>query len=550
MDFGKEITRDFLGSIVDENKNPIYGATIFIKDKIATTDKNGTFIIKDANINERFAYVKAQKIGFIDASRSVVPTNGTNNITIMMLSAAPTATVKSGEASEVKTDDGAIVNLDGNFIKKDGSSYSGDVKVSVHFLNPNDENIDDKMPGMLYAENANGNERMLQTFGMLAVKLTGTNEEGLNLAKGSKAKITMPLDANMTANAPKTIPLWYFNEDKGYWVEEGEAVLQGDKYVGEVSHFSFWNCDIPAEAVRFCLNVNDSNSSTPLVNNWVAITSNTYGTRGGYTNNNGEVCGLIPKNENLVLNVYNKECGNQPIHTSNIGPFTQDTSTSITVDSSLTVLETVTGTFNNCNDTPVINGYVVLKYGNQVFKSIVNNGSFSINMLRCQDKNAFTLEGYDYDNKQTTGEINYTFTTPSTDIGVLKSCDTVTEFIQYTLDGKQHLIFENIGASLYNNSTLNISANSEDLCYIGAFLDDTTSPKYIGTYGTSCNESLGFSLIECISADNCNSPNMKFNVTAIGNVGEYIDFNFNGTYLDYDGNSHTLSGTYHVIRDK
>lgn len=548
INLGKEVARNFLGTIVDKNNIPIPDVSITIKDKTAVTDKNGVFIIKEANVNERFAYVKAKKTGFIDASRSVVPTEGANNIKIMMLNAATTATVKSGEASEVKTDDGAIINLDGNFSKEDGTSYSGDVKVTMHFLNPNDENMDSKMPGMLYAENAQQQERMLQTFGMLAVELRGAGGEELNIAKGSKAKMTMPVDASIAANAPATIPLWYFNEDKGYWVEEGQATLQGDKYVGDVSHFSFWNCDIPAEAVTFCLTVTDIDSN-PIANARATITSTTYGARGGYTNSDGEVCGLIPKNESLVLTIYNGECGEQAIHTSTVGPYTQDASTSVIVDSNLIVLETITGIFNNCSDNPVTNGYVRIKYGNQLFNSRVNNGNFSINTTRCLDKNVFSIEGFDFDTKQTTGEINYTFTTPNTNIGILKSCDSVKEFIQYTLDGTDNVIFDNIEASLEEDK-LFVSANSNDLCYLYADLDSNTTPKYIGTYGAICDPSpFGFLFVECLNMDGCKSPDMQFNLTAIGAVGDYIDFNFNGTYLDYGGNSHTISGTYHVIRD-
>ena len=43
------------------------------------------------------------------------------------------------------------------------------------------------------------------------------------------------------------MPLWYFDEQKGMWVEEGVATKQGNQYVGTVNHFTDWNCDIPSE---------------------------------------------------------------------------------------------------------------------------------------------------------------------------------------------------------------------------------------------------------------------------------------------------------------
>jgi hypothetical protein len=35
--------------------------------------------------------------------------------------------------------------------------------------------------------------------------------------------------------------LWSFDEAKGLWKEEGQAIKTGSNYVGDVSHFSFWN---------------------------------------------------------------------------------------------------------------------------------------------------------------------------------------------------------------------------------------------------------------------------------------------------------------------
>ncbi|MCA0154546.1 hypothetical protein, partial [Winogradskyella vincentii] len=185
-----------------------------------------------------------------------------------------------------------------------------------------------QMPGMLYAQNEAGAERMLQTLGMLAVELRGSGGEDLNLPEGSTSEIRIPLDPSLMGIAPATIPLWYFDEVNGYWKEEGEATLQGNMYVGTVAHFSFWNCDIPAEAVTLCVSATNENQDA-LNNLWVSITSSTFGTTYGYTNENGEVCGFVPSNETLELNVYGYEyCSDTPLYTETIGPFSTDTSIS------------------------------------------------------------------------------------------------------------------------------------------------------------------------------------------------------------------------------
>ena len=227
QNFGDEVSRDFIGQIIDADHNPIQEVSIHIGNSSSTTDENGIFIIKEANVHENFAYITASKSGYINGSRALVPTEGTNELSIMLLEKNTTATVNSGSAETVSLANGAAVDLAGNYQDSEGNDYSGSVKVSMHHLNPYDEDMFNQMPGMLYAANTENEERMLQTFGMLAVELEGANGESLNLAEGSTATIHVPLSAELLAQAPATIPLWHFDEEKGYWVEDGEATLQG-----------------------------------------------------------------------------------------------------------------------------------------------------------------------------------------------------------------------------------------------------------------------------------------------------------------------------------
>lgn len=559
--FGNQISRSFIGNVIDINKNPIQNATILIGTSETQTDNNGVFIIADAQVNERFAYIKTEKSGYIHGSRSVMPTSGINKVTIMLLEETVAGSTNSGTVETISITNGASVSLEGEYIKEDGTAYSGSLDVIIHHLDATDENVNLLMPGMLYAENEAGNERMLQTLGMLAVELRGSTGEDLNLADGSTAEIKIPVDPSILSMAPSTIPLWYFDEDKGYWIEEGEAVLVGNNYIGTVKHFSFWNCDIPAEAINLCVTVVNEND-TAFANTRVTITSTTFGTRGGYTNDLGEVCGLIPSGETLEINVYDYAiCGTNVIYTSSIGPYTtDDTLTVIVSESSNIISETVTGSFMDCNQNPITNGYLVLTYGDQQFFDTVTDGVFEINMLRCSTENNFSIEAIDYDNLQTSGVINYTFNTPETNLGNLRSCNSITEFIQYNIDddsGENVLIATNINATFGNTSNsgtngLNISgqgdAGTNGCFYLFGELNDA---PHIGTYDNldyQTPDDTGINIGECIFISE-NNNNIVYNVTALGEVGEYIDINFSGDYEDRNGNPHTINGIIHVIRD-
>jgi len=60
---------------------------------------------------------------------------------------------------------------------------------------------------------------------------------------------------------PATIPLWYYDTTKGYWVEEGSATRSNDYkfYIGIVTHFTSWNLDAKGPRARFNGCVEDLN---------------------------------------------------------------------------------------------------------------------------------------------------------------------------------------------------------------------------------------------------------------------------------------------------
>jgi len=561
--FGAEINRNFLGRVIDVNRNPIEGVSIRIGNSAATTDNRGGFIIFNASVFERFAYITATKAGFIQGSRALVPNDGVNIVTIMMLDDTVIDTTESGETKTISLSNGASVTLNGEYVDEDGNPYTGTVDVILHHLDPANDDMNIQMPGMLYAGTRNNEEQMLQSYGMLGVELRGANGEELNIAPGSSAEIRIPIDSSLIPTAPSTIILWYFDETKGYWVEDGIATLIGNEYVGTVTHFSFWNCDANFPTVNLCINVTDENGN-PLANQTLTLSFNDYPyPRQGITNELGQVCGLIPSNEALELNAFDYEiCGENSIFTSNIGPFSEDSEIAITIPSGIDVIsETVTGTFNKCDGNAVTNGYVLLTYGDQIFTNIVSDGSFEINLLRCTDVNAFTIEGIDYDNTQTTGEISYTFTTPTTNLGTINSCNDISEFIQYDIDNGVANILISVDVSAFlmeinpnfnNHPTLNISGNdgANTACF---FMESVLADApYLGTYGfrdfQDGPDVLGFNILECIDMTS-NNNNITFNLTNLGEVGEYIDINFAGDYEDFNGGIHTINGVIHVLRD-
>lgn len=549
LNFGNEVTKSFTGQIVDESNYPVASVAITVGNKTANTDINGVFIINNATVHEKFAFIKAKKTGYLDGSRSLVPTNGMNYARITLLSGTIVGTVNSGTSGSVSLGNGSKVTFDGNFKTETGQPYTGVVSVIMKHLDPSDPSTVDKMPGMLLAANSSGEERVLETFGMMNIELRGSASQKLQLS--TTAQIEMPISTSQLASAPATIPLWHFDETLGYWKEEGAATKQGTKYVGTVSHFSWWNCDAQFPTIRLCVTVVNSNG-VPLANVKVGIrrASNSY-TVNGFTNSQGQVCGLVPANETLTMVVFDS-CGNA-VSTTSIGPFSADTTLPNLVISNTSIQSTlVQGNLLKCDGTNVTNGYVLMRYGNQNLMSTVTNGAFSFTMLVCSATDtAFRLEGFDYDNLQTTNPINFTFTTPITNVGNITACNSISEFISYRIDSNPvRYIIANITASVGTTSGSNSSGMS--ISGYNSTTPNTTERLYLfgntsipGIYTTSM-----FS-IESVETGPINIQTVNavsFNLSSVGAIGQYIDITFNGTYTNSTG-SHTINGVAHVIRD-
>jgi len=133
--FGEVLNANFIGRIVNQAGNRLQDVQVSIGNQTTMTDHNGVFVLNNTNVYEKFAFIKATKNGYIQGSRTLVPTpNGTNDIHISLLEKNMVGTVNSGEVSEVSLPNGAKVNFQGDFIDASGNPYNGQVQVSLHYL--------------------------------------------------------------------------------------------------------------------------------------------------------------------------------------------------------------------------------------------------------------------------------------------------------------------------------------------------------------------------------------------------------------------------------
>jgi len=327
------------GVITDLNNTPVSNATVVGGTATTVTDANGKFTLTKVQFTADTVLVNVTKGGFFQGSKSFVSnTNTVNNAKIQLIPKPSSSTITASSGGNVTIPGGGSVNFGGGFVNaSNGNTYTGNVSVSTFYLNPTDQNFSASVPGYLKGVSSTNQQGVLQSFGVVAVELNDASGNKLQLAQGKTATITLSIPAALLGNAPVSVPLWYFDDVKGWWKEEGTATKQGNNYVGVVKHFSFWNAGDISGAVNLTASFTDSISGTAFANKLVTITRFDSTSTNGHTDNTGTVSGLVPVNEVLIMKVFG-DCG-AIVYSKNIGPFSKDTA-----------LDNIK-IFNSCNQT-------------------------------------------------------------------------------------------------------------------------------------------------------------------------------------------------------
>ena len=129
---------------------------------------------------------------------------------------------------------------------EDGSGQAPAGSVDI-YLSSIDLRTPQAMPGDMSVGDGAGNYvGAMQSWGALTVDIIAGGTR-YDLAPGAKATISIPIDSlqlNAPGAEPNIIPLLFYQEDKGAWVQQGNLIRTGNYYEAEVEHFSAYNSDL------------------------------------------------------------------------------------------------------------------------------------------------------------------------------------------------------------------------------------------------------------------------------------------------------------------
>lgn len=423
------------GQVVDESGQPIMDATVKTGGHTFMTDKDGIFYFNKISTPKNATLITVNKSSYFTGYRTLsVKSNDQQYTRIMLIEMKNPVTFNSVTGATVNVPNGGSITFPSNALvyKSNGTPFTGTATLYARWLDPTSNALGQWVPGALRAVDALNQERLLQTFGMMAAELFDNSGQPLQLATDKSATLRFPLPTVLAQYAPSKLPLWYFDSNLGLWKEEGNASLIGGQYVGDVKHFSFWNCDVPGNFINLDLYLEDT-SGTPLANATIKITNPATGAYAyGFTNSAGYVSGAVPINATLTLEVIMLPCYTV-VHTQTVNTFSAPLSLgTITVTPPPSNSATISGTVLDCSGFPVSNGFVSITTPSYSFVVPTNaTGGFTASMILCSFPTVASISAYDM-TASVHGNSSANLVVGTNNLGALTACGVINQFVNWT----------------------------------------------------------------------------------------------------------------------
>jgi hypothetical protein len=256
-----------VSGVVDGGAKSLAAATVRIGSLTTTTNEQGYFTIPDVPIGQ--PVVDVSQAGYMSVQRVVTVLSGQNvHLPDIFLPVAETAQIDGAAGGTATTSGGtgSVTFGAGSFVTAGGTPYTGQVQMEMAAVRPNDANFFQSFPGKFEGIREDGSTAEFVSYGFMGVKLYNSDKSAeVRLAPGKTAQIG--LFAGATAKSlPASIPLWYFDETNGVWREQGAATLSSGTYVGEVTHFTTWNWDMPVSDICSITGIVHNDSGQPVAN--------------------------------------------------------------------------------------------------------------------------------------------------------------------------------------------------------------------------------------------------------------------------------------------
>jgi hypothetical protein len=458
------------GLIQDDYGIPISNATISVGNRTTLTGIDGKFKLLNAPVNESELYIKVKKDGYlVSGKRLLVKNNAAQYFELQLVKekAYSISGINGGEITHYFSNNTlngtllkiAYVRLPANatVYADSKSQFTGSIKVKIGGTSPDLDNFFQQIPGDLRGIDSSGRQVVFESFGMLGIELVDNlTGRKLELASGKKATIRLTLNT-LISRAPASIPIWHFNDSTGIWHQEGFGTKVSNTYTASVSHFSWWNWDLPiignansinntnsistpSNAVLVSGRVIDSITSKPLSYTRLSfLRDTTIFQNSTFSDENGYFRVYLPTNFKYKIQVFNS-C-NDIVHSKifQIGTSNTDLG-NIKADVTAAGIA-IKGIFKDCNGNLIAGGQVQVATSKKLLVFPIKNGLLDARIAACDGKGIARLSAINYIDKRNCGLINISIDNNDINLGEKTCCTVSDNYLDLEIDSTRYILF-------------------------------------------------------------------------------------------------------------
>jgi len=288
-----------------ESGAAIVAATISAGGQTTTTGTDGRYLLQNVNFNDRVV-VDIKRTGFAEQSKitqlSAQATEAVLPVMLLPINLTQTFDPNIEQTLQVADTTASVTLIASSLVTANGNSPEGNVTIELTVIDPT---VDiELMPGNMQTDTGADTLSPIESFGAIVINFTDSVGNELDLVQGSTATIQIPL-TDKTGSPPATVPLYFYNESTGLWVEEGSATLITDGadsyYRGTVSHFSTWNADFLYSQVIINGCVEDLSGARIPGASVISVGDDYSGTSSTVTDSTGAYSIIVKQNASVLI---------------------------------------------------------------------------------------------------------------------------------------------------------------------------------------------------------------------------------------------------------
>jgi len=410
-----------VSGIVTDDNGPLAQAEIVISGQMGLTDDQGMFYFENIQLDKEGTLVKAIAASYFEGSRVFYPSDGNNNFIHIKLHAPIIHNFSSANGGLVPVQEASVLLPSGDYLSE-VDTYTGAIMTKGLWLDPTQDDFNQSMPGDLRGINAAGELVSLVPFGMIKFSLENNFTQNLDLPLGTTAQLNMPIPTALLSAAPQTIPLYYYEEENGVWIQEGIAEKENGFYKGEVNHFTFWTCASSYDIINISGQI--LIDGQVAANTLITLKDAAQGFSLSFTTSDtGSFMVRIPSDLDLTLSTHG-DCNGGLIE-EYIGAVSDSESINIDLENGDTVHMSISGYINMCDSsTPATDAYARIVYDehNHLVK-VDADGYFHKIITACTDE--ITVYGIDIEHSKVS-ESQVFLASPEINVEVMLPCDSVS----------------------------------------------------------------------------------------------------------------------------